>query len=157
MLDIGLSLTIGHEKLEVKFPEPKITPGVSRMQGKVRREYKKRVNSCKKVTLVAPLQNSDNRTRQPEEVIQDPDRQISGTNRATKVPLTKKCPTSSPVTPLLATDTPATQPKEARPATDSACQCVQIHHAEEYCKHIHTGETNHDANRQEQEDNAKFL
>ena len=34
--DIGFSLTIGHEKLEVMLPEPKITSRVSRIQGKDR-------------------------------------------------------------------------------------------------------------------------
>ena len=44
-----------------------------------------------------------------------------------------------------------------RPDTDSACRSVQIHQAQEYCRHIRTGETNHDANRQEQANIPKFL
>ena len=34
--NIGFSLIIGHEKLEVKFSEAKRTPGVSRIPGKDR-------------------------------------------------------------------------------------------------------------------------
>ena len=44
----GFSLTIGHEKLEVNFSEPKITPGVSRIQSKERGKHEKRVQNGKK-------------------------------------------------------------------------------------------------------------
>ena len=42
--DIGFNLTTGHDKLEVKFPEPKITAGVTRIQGKDRGEIQE---TCK--------------------------------------------------------------------------------------------------------------